>query len=48
MATAYDLDELLTCGVCFWAFDAEMRKPKYLPCSHTLCLVCIKVRKISM
>ena len=43
MATANELNEFVTCGVCLCEFDAEIKKPKFLPCSHTVCLVCLKV-----
>ena len=45
MATPYtnDMEEFVTCGVCLCEFDAEVRKPKFLMCSHTVCLLCLKV-----
>ena len=48
MATACneenELKDLVTCGVCMCLFDEEIRKPKFLPCSHTVCFLCLKVR----
>ena len=35
--------DLVTCGVCFIEFDTENKKPKFLQCSHTFCLQCLKV-----
>lgn len=43
MASSEDIDEFVTCGVCFLEYDEEIRKPKFLPCSHTVCLLCLKV-----
>ena len=39
-----ELNELVTCGVCLCEFDTDNRKPKFLPCSHTICFLCLKVR----
>ena len=39
--------DLTTCCVCFESFDLNEHKPKYLPCSHTLCLICLKVHIIN-
>jgi len=36
-------EDLTSCSVCFFKFDMVERKPKFLPCSHTFCLSCIKV-----
>lgn len=40
-----EFDDFVTCPVCLSEFDSvvEIRKPKFLPCSHTLCLQCVKV-----
>ncbi len=38
-----DEDDLLTCSVCFYEFDEDTHKPKFLACHHTLCLQCVKV-----
>ena len=45
MATACvsDLEDFVTCGICFCEFDEEKKKPKFLQCSHTICLQCVKV-----
>lgn len=36
-------DNLVTCGVCSCEYDANQRKPKFLPCAHTVCVLCLKV-----
>ena len=36
-------DDLTTCCVCFEVYNEGDRKPKFLSCFHTHCLVCIKV-----
>ena len=36
-------EEFITCGICFYQYDDELRKPKFLVCSHTFCLSCLKV-----
>lgn len=33
----------ITCDVCFCEYDHDDRKPKFLQCSHTVCLSCLKV-----
>ena len=33
-------DSFLTCGTCLQLYDAASRRPKLLPCSHSLCLEC--------
>ena len=45
MATALDKDTeyLSTCCVCYETYDKDERKPKFLPCGHTLCLRCVEV-----
>ena len=35
--------DLLSCSSCSWIYDDEVRKPKNLPCSHSICLPCLKV-----
>ncbi|XP_046640762.1 uncharacterized protein LOC124326142 isoform X2 [Daphnia pulicaria] len=43
MAKANDAaEDFVTCGVCLWEYDEEIRRPKFLPCSHTVCLECLK------
>ncbi|KAI7687095.1 Tripartite motif-containing protein 2 [Sarcoptes scabiei] len=32
----------LTCGTCLYTYDAEEHTPKLLPCSHTVCKVCLE------
>jgi hypothetical protein len=36
LSTEFEFDELVTCGVCLCEFDTDVRKPKFLPCSHNL------------
>jgi hypothetical protein len=43
-ALTNELGEFVTCGVCTSEFDAEKRKPKFLQCAHTVCLLCLEVR----
>ena len=31
------------CVICVCDYDLEIRKPKFLPCSHTICLPCLQV-----
>ena len=38
-----DVDDFVTCGVCMNEYDTENKKPKFLQCSHTICLQCLKV-----
>ncbi|EFX82240.1 hypothetical protein DAPPUDRAFT_241481 [Daphnia pulex] len=42
MAAASDVEDFITCGVCFCEYDHGDRKPKFLQCSHTVCLSCLK------
>ena len=42
-ALAEEGEDLTTCGVCLVQYDLETRLPKCLPCSHNLCLLCLKV-----
>ncbi|KAI3379925.1 hypothetical protein SNEBB_001305 [Seison nebaliae] len=39
--TAHFTDAFLTCGTCFAAYDDNERSPKLLPCSHTVCRICL-------
>ena len=36
-------DDFVTCSVCLIEYDEDIRRPKYLPCHHSLCSCCIKV-----
>ena len=47
MAAATDVEDLMTCGVCLCEYDEVDRKPKFLPCAHTFCLLCLKVTLLS-
>ena len=38
-----ETESLVTCSVCLCEYNTNVRKPKFLPCSHTLCLKCLKV-----
>ncbi|XP_046640733.1 uncharacterized protein LOC124326122 isoform X4 [Daphnia pulicaria] len=42
MAAANDVEDFVTCGVCFCEYDDVGKKPKFLQCSHTICLSCLK------
>ncbi|XP_046447948.1 uncharacterized protein LOC124196775 [Daphnia pulex] len=42
MAAANDVEDFVTCGVCFCEYDDVGKKPKFLQCSHTVCLSCLK------
>lgn len=49
MATAFGEDEFedfITCTVCISEYDTIDKKPKFLQCSHTACLACLKVALI--
>ncbi|KAK0393917.1 hypothetical protein QR680_000468 [Steinernema hermaphroditum] len=35
-------DSFLTCATCFCHFNQDVRKAKLLPCSHTVCLPCLR------
>jgi hypothetical protein len=37
-------EDLITCQICLYEFDEEIKKPKFLQCSHTICLECFQVR----
>jgi hypothetical protein len=37
-----NLNALLTCPICFVRFDTKVNMPKILPCSQTICLMCIR------
>ena len=39
---AQDISQLLECKICAEPFDELERKPKILPCHHTLCLQCMR------
>lgn len=41
--TKEDVEDLFHCGICDCLFNNVERKPKFLPCSHTLCLSCANV-----
>ncbi|XP_046448004.1 uncharacterized protein LOC124196812 [Daphnia pulex] len=36
------VEDFVTCGVCLCEYDEEIRKPKFLPCSHTVCFLCVQ------
>ena len=36
-------DDFVTCSVCLCEYDDVIRRPKFLPCSHTICVNCLKV-----
>jgi hypothetical protein len=37
-----NLKDLLTCPICLVKFDTNVNIPKILPCSQTICLMCIR------
>ena len=46
MAALEDVDSIsdfVNCHVCRCEYDADVRKPKFLPCSHTVCILCLRV-----
>ncbi len=46
MAGAMDenaTEHFITCNVCYLQFDEDLVKPKLLPCSHTVCIQCLRV-----
>ncbi|PIC49672.1 hypothetical protein B9Z55_008204 [Caenorhabditis nigoni] len=34
-------ETFLTCSTCLYTYDGNTRKPKLLPCSHSVCLYCV-------
>jgi hypothetical protein len=42
-----DIAEFMKCRICIQEFNEIDRKPKFLPCSHTLCLECINKIAVS-
>ena len=36
-------EDQATCCICLHTFNDLERKPKFLPCFHTVCVTCIKV-----
>lgn len=32
----------LTCGTCLYTYDGGEHTPKLLPCSHTICVICLE------
>ena len=44
-AVEEESNDLSHCCVCFEEFDNGERKPKFLTCYHTLCLMCAKVKQ---
>ena len=32
----------LTCGTCLYTYDGDEHSPKLLPCSHTICRICLE------
>nr|CAH0111625.1 unnamed protein product [Daphnia galeata] len=47
MATsnASEIEELVTCQICLYEYDRETRKPKFLQCAHTICLLCFQAAR---
>jgi len=39
-----DDEEYLYCGICMHKYDLHLMRPKILPCSHTYCYTCLKVK----
>ncbi|CAD6192477.1 unnamed protein product [Caenorhabditis auriculariae] len=35
-------ETFLTCSTCLYTYDQDTRKPKLLPCSHSVCLFCLQ------
>ncbi|KJH43519.1 hypothetical protein DICVIV_10456 [Dictyocaulus viviparus] len=35
-------ETFLTCSTCLYTYDQCTRKPKLLPCSHSVCLSCLE------
>ena len=36
-----EVDEEVTCSLCFEQYDTETHAPKVLPCQHTFCYLCL-------
>lgn len=43
MGSDGEIHDLIHCGVCLTEYDDDHHKPKFLPCSHSLCFYCVKV-----
>ena len=43
-AADFEIEDLITCSVCFLQYDETLRIPKDLQCFHTVCLQCLKVK----
>jgi hypothetical protein len=41
---SFESQFLITCGMCLKDYD-EDREPKFLPCAHTFCKLCLTVSK---
>lgn len=35
-------ESFLTCGTCLYTYDGGEHSPKLLPCSHTICRICLE------
>ena len=38
-----ETEDLVTCSVCLYEYDQNIRQPKCIPCSHTFCSLCLEV-----
>ena len=39
----HEVEDLVTCGVCYFEYDEVLHRPKFLNCFHTVCLQCLTV-----
>ena len=42
-ASSNNIPEGLICSICLEEYDNGIKKPKRLPCYHTVCLLCLMV-----
>lgn len=41
-------EDYVNCSVCLCEYDDSARRPKFLPCAHSLCLSCLEVNRSNL